>query len=320
MNPSYYAVIPSNIRYDKDLCAGAKLLYGEITALSHEKGYSWASNSYFAELYGVHKHTISRWISLMSDKKYIEVKQIENEKGSFDRRIYVLDTPPTQNCVPPPTQKDEGVYAEMSSPLRENEYPPLRNFAYHNNTEVNNTINNKIEEEEEIKEVAADAAPVVDVVIEEEIKVLPLWVEEKKAPQTGAAKKTSKPKPPPDPLFKDYISCYSDFFKQRNRVAPKLSGQDFGAMKQIQIYLISITESKSSEDGLLLLKQIFSKWDQIEPFYRSKFKLIEINSNLNNIIAQVVNGNPKTNGYGHSAKQTPTGADFDEAFAFLGYK
>lgn len=59
-NPGYYAIIPSTVRYDSRLSANAKLLYGEITSLCNEFGYCYATNTYFAELYGVTKVSISK--------------------------------------------------------------------------------------------------------------------------------------------------------------------------------------------------------------------------------------------------------------------
>ena len=68
---SYYAVIPSLVRYDDKIIPNAKLLYGEITALCNEKGYCWATNEYFSNLYKVSKRTISSWIKSLCDAGYI---------------------------------------------------------------------------------------------------------------------------------------------------------------------------------------------------------------------------------------------------------
>ena len=62
-SPNYYAIIPARVRYSNKLKPSAKLLYGEIVALSNKHGFCYATNNYFAKLYGVSKNTISRWIS-----------------------------------------------------------------------------------------------------------------------------------------------------------------------------------------------------------------------------------------------------------------
>jgi hypothetical protein len=70
MQKSYYAIIPADVRYS-DLTPNAKLLYGEITALCNEKGYCWASNDYFAVLYGVSNVSISKWVNALVKQGYI---------------------------------------------------------------------------------------------------------------------------------------------------------------------------------------------------------------------------------------------------------
>ena len=92
---SYFAVIPANIRYDESLPPNAKLLYGEITALCNAEGYCWASNKYFAELYGVSIVSISKWISVLADRGYIssEIVYKEGTKQIDGRYITIVNEP-----------------------------------------------------------------------------------------------------------------------------------------------------------------------------------------------------------------------------------
>lgn len=60
---NYYAIIPATVRYNKELKFAERLLYGEITALTNKRGYCFATNRYFSQLYDVTTETISRWIS-----------------------------------------------------------------------------------------------------------------------------------------------------------------------------------------------------------------------------------------------------------------
>lgn len=118
---SYFAIIPANVRYDKELTPNAKLLYGEITALCNEKGYCWASNDYFAELYGVSKQSISGWISSLNEKGYISSELVykEGTKQILNRYIKIFEYP-----------------------IKEIFNTPIKKNFKDNNTYNNNTINN----------------------------------------------------------------------------------------------------------------------------------------------------------------------------------
>ena len=120
--PNYYSIIPAHVRYDKELKPMEIIMYGELTALSNKYGYSYASNNYFAELYNVHKKTVSTWISHLKEKGYIDTMVIRDENMTVtERRIYIT--------APYPLNHGEG-------------YPQKNGEPIHKKTEENNTREN----------------------------------------------------------------------------------------------------------------------------------------------------------------------------------
>lgn len=169
----YFAVIPASIRYDKRLSPNAKLLYGEITALSNDKGFCWASNNYFAELYGVTKVSVSKWISELEKAGHIVRRIVRNENNTIVRReIYLAISPSSsitetgvveiENKVgvieieedeklgdPIKEKDDTPIKEKFKTPLRKVYDPhkekfktPIKEKFKENNTDINNTLNN----------------------------------------------------------------------------------------------------------------------------------------------------------------------------------
>jgi DNA-binding PadR family transcriptional regulator len=87
IKPSYYAILPAEVRYDNNLTEFEKILFSEITALADKNGYCFASNTYFADLYGKTHNHISYCISKLNDSGYITVS-VEQDKGNT-RKIYL---------------------------------------------------------------------------------------------------------------------------------------------------------------------------------------------------------------------------------------
>ena len=136
MNKGYYAIIPADVRYDVRLTPNAKLLYGEITALCNEKGFCWAMNGYFADLYSVSKVSVSKWVGSLRDCGYIEceVQYKEGTKQITNRYIRlatpikeILGTPIKKSLIP--SQR------KVKDPIKE---------MFKDNTTVNNTVNNTV--------------------------------------------------------------------------------------------------------------------------------------------------------------------------------
>jgi hypothetical protein len=99
--PSYFAIIPANVRYS-DIIPNAKLLFGEITALSDREGYCWASNVYFGKLYKKNQTTISEWVKILSDSGFIRI-----QTDGHNRKIFIM-TPMLREKPKEPSGKAEG--------------------------------------------------------------------------------------------------------------------------------------------------------------------------------------------------------------------
>lgn len=93
--PSYYAIIPADVRYDDDIPPNAKLLYGEISALIGAEGYCYASNAYFSQIYKMSAETISRLISKLEKAGYIHRQVVKDNTGQIvSRRLYLTVSMP----------------------------------------------------------------------------------------------------------------------------------------------------------------------------------------------------------------------------------
>lgn len=126
--PSYFSIIPANVRYDNRLPAKAILLYSEITALTKKDGYCWASDTHFAKLYKVSNTTVQNWLHALEKYGYItrEVVYREGTKQIKNRYIRIFEYP---------TQENLGTYPnKFKNPTQEN----LRG-----NNKSNNKFNNK---------------------------------------------------------------------------------------------------------------------------------------------------------------------------------
>ena len=134
--PSYYSIIPATVRYDHNLKANEKLMYGEITALSSKNGYCWAENRYFAELYDVHKITISKWLKNLEDNGYIrtELKYVYGTKQVSKRLIYINDTPISQIT--------KGYKSNDYDPVNQNAKEELSTTSNNNTRDINTLSRN----------------------------------------------------------------------------------------------------------------------------------------------------------------------------------
>ena len=152
--PNFYAILPADVRYDKRLKPMEKILYSEITSLTNKEGYCYAQNSYFAELYEVHKNTISTWITHLVEVGYLrlEINYYEGTKNIKERRLYI-STPINKNIDTPINENIDSYKSKSLDPINKNIDTPINENVEDNNKYINNKFNNiYIFQDEKVRE------------------------------------------------------------------------------------------------------------------------------------------------------------------------
>ena len=83
-------IIPLSVLSDNRISSLEKLLLIHIISLCNNKGYCWATNSYFMKVHGYSKQTISKCINDLASLGYIKLKY-EKESTNNSKRTITLD-------------------------------------------------------------------------------------------------------------------------------------------------------------------------------------------------------------------------------------
>ena len=83
-------IIPISVLSDSRISSLEKLLLLHIISLCKNKGYCWATNSYFMNIHGYSKQTISKSINHLASLNYINLKY-EKDSANNSKRIITLD-------------------------------------------------------------------------------------------------------------------------------------------------------------------------------------------------------------------------------------
>lgn len=100
-NGGFWGVLPAIIRHSNKVGHLSKVIYAEITALSNQKGYCWATNAHFEDLFDVSHQTVSKCITELVDAGFLNV---EDRSGRVQRKLHPVvkfEHPPASKVADP---------------------------------------------------------------------------------------------------------------------------------------------------------------------------------------------------------------------------
>lgn len=107
--PTYFSILPADVRYSRQLTPMAKIIYAELTSLASKNGKCWPSNQYFADLYDVQPTTVSEWINSLFKAGFINISGAEskNRRISIANIIKKKSKLPSEEAEAKPSEKVE---------------------------------------------------------------------------------------------------------------------------------------------------------------------------------------------------------------------
>lgn len=206
-------------------------------------------------------------------KGYIEEVEQRTKAGKFSGNDYYVSDEPYFNPIP-----ENQVTVEKKpfteKPFTDNpftEKPFTENQELINNIDTNND-NTKLSNNTSVLFVGGSSDSLND----------------QKEKEKDSAKKEKG-------LYQKFIDAYYLFFNERNGLPPKIDGASGNAAKSIISYLKTVARNKNGDlpEGQLedevvkATEYIFINWSLVRPFLRDQYNLTQINSNLNNIMADI---------------------------------
>lgn len=136
------------------------------------------------------------------------------------------------------------------------------------------------------------------------------------APESG------KPAGGEKTTYQRFMDVYDAWFKERDGVPPKIDGAGGSALKTLIQYFLKIVKARAEKDGHQLDEAgladkaveawgiIFSNWHMLDNFLQAKTRLLDINSNIQNIITQIKKAHERqAEGQPAHGGKKPTGGD-----------
>lgn len=102
-------------------------------------------------------------------------------------------------------------------------------------------------------------------------------------------------------MYQKFVSAWMQFYQYEFGIAPKFSGVEGKALKQIIKYLSEI--GGSEEKAYTLFAQILQNFNKLDDFHQQNFDLKYLNGNINRIIKNVRKSSKKSTSYSDDFKQ-----------------